>query len=195
MALKLPRFQRTVALVGKDGLPSLAFHRWFDQYGASIEAAVSSLSDQVAAIAAAQAAAAAAQVSATAAQAAADDAAMVARVTNSYTAPTAVLSATDAGSSATITVAAHTRFYGDGTSVAVGGAVLTGRPYATAMYVYYDDPALTGGAVSYQTTTSPATAAQTGTRLTVGVITTPASGGGGTTGGGGNPPGSGNPIP
>lgn len=119
------------------------------------------------------------------------------KVTNSYTAPTAVLSAADAGTNATVTIIAHTRYYADtaGTSVAVNGGTVPGLAYSTTYYLYYDDPTLAGGAVTYQATTDPGVAAQTGTRLSVGSVTTPASGGSSTSGGGPRPPGSGGAIP
>lgn len=114
------------------------------------------------------------------------------------------LSATDAGTDATIAIAAHDRVYSD-KSVSLSAGSLTGLPYSTDYWVYYDDPDRSGGAVTYvaldPSVDDPADAfnspANPG-RHNVGYITTPASGGGGTGGGGAGPPGSGGgglPLP
>jgi hypothetical protein len=87
----------------------------------------------------------------------------------------ASITATDAGVSATIAISAHTRVYADGSSVAVNAGSVTGQPYATLVYIYYDQPTRTGGAVSYQATTSQSTGAQTGSRHLVGQVLTPAA--------------------
>jgi hypothetical protein len=181
MAFKLPRLQRLAAIAGKDGLPDRAFHQWWDTFAKSLETAINDLADSVAAIQAAQdaadaanAAAAAADAAALAAQGAADDAASTSALANSGVTG-ATITATDAGADASITISGHTRVYGDGTSVAVTGATLTGRAYSTFYYVYYDQASRAGGAVTYQTTTSEATAAQTGDRHLVGSVTTPAA--------------------
>jgi hypothetical protein len=116
-----------------------------------------------------------AQASADAAQAAADGANSVASLTNSGVTGL-TLGASDAGSDATITVSAHTRVYGDGSTLAIAGPVnITGLAYSTAYYIYYDDPTRADTTPAYQTTTSETTAAQTGDRHLVGFITTPAA--------------------
>ena len=181
MAFKLPRLQRLAAIAGKDGLPDRAFHQWWDTFAKSLETAINDLADSVAAIQAAQdaadaanAAAAAADAAALAAQGAADDAASTSALANSGVTG-ATITATDAGADASITISSHTRVYGDGTSVAVTGATLTARAYSTFYYIYYDQASRAGGAVTYQTTTSESTAAQTGDRHLVGSVTTPAA--------------------
>lgn len=77
-----------------------------------------------------------------------------------------------------VTVAAHTRFYADGASVAVDGDTLaTGEAAASVLRIYYDDPRHAGGAVNYQYTVDPADAPiQTGSRHVVGRVEIPASG-------------------
>jgi uncharacterized membrane protein YgcG len=109
-----------------------------------------------------------------------------------YTAPSLVATATDAGTDATITIAAHTRIYADGTQLAVGGTVFTALAYATNYGVYYDDPTLGDTTPPYQTTTNLAEAQNnyTNGRHFVATIKTPASGGTATSGGT-TPPGSG----
>lgn len=87
---------------------------------------------------------------------------------------TAPLSATDAGASATINVAAHTYQYGFGT-VSVNAGSITGLNYLTTYYVYFDDLNREGGAVSYVATTSKTVVAAANSRTLVGGITTPAS--------------------
>ncbi|HEX7114966.1 MAG TPA: hypothetical protein VF193_07525 [Steroidobacter sp.] len=91
------------------------------------------------------------------------------------------LTASDAGSSATITVAAHSVQYGFGT-VAYNAGSITGLSYSTTYYVYADDPDYEGGAVTYLATTNANTVTGANGRYYVGRITTPAAAGGGTSG-------------
>lgn len=144
-----------------------------------------------AAAAAADAAATAAQSAADNAQTAADDATAQTAIANSYVTG-ATVTATDAGASATINITAHTRFYANGTSVSVNAGSLTGRSYSTLYYIYYDQASRAGGAVTYQSTTTAADAAQLGDRHVVGSVTTPAAAAPDTDGGIIEPPGAGN---
>jgi hypothetical protein len=107
------------------------------------------------------------------------------KISASWTSPGAVLTAADVGTSATITIAAHTRKWGDGTSTAVAGGSITGRSFSTAYYVYYTDTTQSDTTPSYLSTTDPNTAAPNAAsgRVYVGKITTPADGGGSTSGG------------
>lgn len=181
MALKLPRLQRTTPIVDNNGFPSLQFHRDNDKFASSIEEAFNQLAESVAAIAAAQAAADAANAAADAANTAADAAASTAAMTSSGVTGVTI-TATDAGADATVSISAHTRVYGDGTSVSVSAGTVTGQAYSTLLYIYYDQPSRAGGSVTYLATTSQATAAQTGDRHLVGQVTTPAALGGPTDG-------------
>jgi hypothetical protein len=146
---------------------------------------IQALADAVAAIQAAQdaadaanAAAAAADAAATAAQQTANEITAASELGSSYVSGLTI-TATDAGIDVTISISAHTRHYpqpdGSVADVAVNGGSLLGRAYSTVYYIYYDDPARAGGAVSYQSTTTEATAAQVGDRHTVGAVTTPAA--------------------
>lgn len=191
MALKLPRLQRTLPIVDDAGQPGLAFHRWWDTFAQSIEEAFNGLEANVTAIAAAQAAANAANAAAATAQTTADTISNEAELTNSYVTGL-TLTATDAGSNASISISAHTRVYGDGSSVSVNSGSLTGLAYSTTYYVYYDQASRLGGAVTYTGATSQPTAAQTGNRHFVGLVTTPAAAGGPSAGYGVSPPGVGN---
>jgi hypothetical protein len=147
---------------------------------------IDDLEDIVAAIQAAQdaadaanAAAATATAAAATAQTAAEDVTEASALQSSFVDPTAILSAADVGVDVTITIDAHTRKYpqpgGGTTNAAVNGGSLTAQPYSTRIYVYYDDAARTGGAVSYQATIAQTTAAQIGDRHFVGYIDTPAA--------------------
>lgn len=97
------------------------------------------------------------------------------------------LTATDAGSDATVSIASHNLVY-DSTTLAYNSGSVTGLSFSTKYYVYATDASKTGGAVTYvaSTTLTDVTAAKD--RYFVGVVTTPADGGGdtsGTPGGGG----------
>lgn len=208
MAFKLPRLQRTVSLVDAKGMPTVAFHRWWQEVTQSLERAIGDIETNVAAIQAAldaadaanaaaetaQAAAEAADTAATSAATAASNAQDAADATaaeqslvNSYVDGVTV-SATDAGSNATINITAHDRVYGDGTTVAVNSGSVTGLSYSTLYYVYYIQASRAGGAVTYQATTSQATAGQTGDTHLVGSVTTPAAAAADTNGKGILPP-------
>lgn len=171
-----------VGIVDANGRPTLAFTRWWQKVLEAQEATDAAQDAAIASIAAAQATATAAVRES-------------ARI-NSYTTPTNVLTAADVGSTATITVAAHTRVYPvqgtyDVADVSVGGGTITGLAFSTEYAVYYDDTTLASTTPTYQATTTIKNA-QVGAaagRHFVGTVTTPADGGGGTTGGGGYPPG------
>lgn len=175
---------------------------------------ISDLADAVADIAAAQAAADAAQTTADSAQSDANAAQTTANsaqstantanttantvkrddsISTSWTSPGEILSASDAGSSATITIAAHTRKYTDVTSKSVNGGSVTGLAYSTTYTVYYDQVGRTGGSVTYHATTDPniGLANAAAGRHFCGKITTPASGGTATSGGVAPPSGGG----
>ena len=165
---------------------------WSQRVAEQIESNFADIEDAIAAAQAAADAAAAAAADALAASTAAAAAQTTANtvkrddaISGSWTSPGNVLSATDAGSNATITIAAHTRKYGDATSVSVNGGSLTGKSYSTKYYVYYDQTSRAGGAVSYVATTSATTASYNAAagRHFMGTITTPAAGGGSTSGG------------
>lgn len=94
------------------------------------------------------------------------------------------LTAADAGSDTTITVAAHSYDYDFGT-VSVNSGAITGLSFSTKYYVYFDDLRYLGGAVTYIATTTITDVTGNQGRIYVGTITTPADGGGGTGGSGG----------
>lgn len=207
MSVNIPRFQTTAQLVTEQYYPTVTFHIWWDTVARNIEGqfddingaltdiqqlqtdlsnTVADLQQAVIDIQTAQAAAEAAQT--TADVVTRDDA-----ITASYTAPGTTLSASDAGTDATITIADHTRVYGDISNVAVTGGNVNGLNYSTTYYIYYDDINRNGGSVSYHATTNSNTALPTKAagRHYVGKVVTPASGGTATSGGTSSPSGGG----
>lgn len=104
------------------------------------------------------------------------------------------LTATDAGSDATITIAAHTVHYGS-TTLAYNSGSITGLSFDTVYWVYADDPNKLGGAVTYVATTTVTDVTSNIGRYFVAEITTPADGSGDTSGGqGGGGGGQGGPL-
>lgn len=165
MSLDLPRFERGTRLVDENGLPTMAFHIWWQTVVNQIEA-----------------------------QEAEQDA-IIARIRriNSHTSPTSIFTATENGVTATIVIAAHTRIYGDGTTQAVAGTTLSGLLVNTAYGIYYDDTPMNNPSPVYNavTTIADAQATKADGRHFCGVIRTPPAGSGQTrTGGGMYPPGS-----
>jgi hypothetical protein len=176
--IKLPRLPANVPLVDANGAPTITFSLWWQEIASQIEASVNAVVDAQnaanaanAAAASANAAAVAANTAASNAQSTADSTARDQALVNSYIVPSSVVTS----SPLTITITAHTRFYADGTSVAVsGGTVPTLGGAGQDDYVYYLDPSRAGGAVTYQVAlTNPA---QTGNTHVVGAVTVPAAG-------------------
>lgn len=175
--IKVPtRDARTPITEGN--LPTGEFVRWLNNVlqpiGFTLNAVVA-IPEIQAALSNLDAATQAAQAAATAANNAAATVTSQANLANSYV-DSNPLSAADAGTNVTVSIAPHTRVYGDGTSVAVSAGTLTGQPYATIVYVYYEDPDREGGAVAYLATTDAAIAAQLDGRHVVGNVFTPAAG-------------------
>ena len=185
MALDVPPLPAGQPIVDpKTGLPTMAFTVYWQQSIGQIEGAINAVAAAQAAADAANAAAATANTAATTANAAATASTAATALQNSWVTGCTITS-TDAGTDVTITISAHTRNYANGTSVAVDGGSLTGRAYSTKYYIYYDQASRAGGTVTYASTTTESTAAQTGDRHTVGHTTTPAAAGAPT---GGVPP-------
>lgn len=116
-----------------------------------------------------------------------DGTGMVGRLSilGSFTIPTLVLTATDAGANATIAIASHIRRYGDGSSLTVSAGSLTGKSYSTTYAVYYDDITHEDTTPTYVATTDLEEAQHNyiDGRHYVGTVTTPAAAGAPTTGG------------
>lgn len=176
---------RLLNRLGAGNSEGLPFKALMNKNFGLVEEAIANLEDQVALIAAAQAAADAANAAAAAAdaaaanaQTAADDVTEASALANSYVSG-ATVAATDAGANVTVTISAHTRHYpqpdGSTVDVSVSGGSVTALAYSTTYFIYYDDAARAGGAVTYQATTSSTSAAQIGDRHMVGSVLTPAA--------------------
>jgi hypothetical protein len=164
----------------KTGRPTNVLLNFINGTIRELKRSIGSIQDAINAADTATAAAATAVSAAATATAATAETAAASALTNSY--PTGLtITATDAGASVTIAISAHTRNYpqADGTNVpvAVTGGTVTGQPYTTDEWVYYDDPPRTGGVVTYHATATQATSAQVGDRHAVGAVTTPAAAG------------------
>ena len=188
LKFKLSALDRAGSIVVQDGTPTHQFQQNWQNQGKAIEGAIQILAEAVDGILAAQTAAEAANAAAVVAQDAAATAQVAAEAANDAAAAVGsegtitasgtsglTLTATDAGTDATVNISAHTRIYGDGSSVSVSAGSITGLAYSTDYWVFYDDPTRAGGAVTYQHSTDPADAVQTGDKHSVGAVTTPAA--------------------
>ena len=101
-----------------------------------------------------------------------------------YRPTTNPLTATDAGSNATVNIAAFTMRTSSKGDISVNSGSITALSYSTLYYIYYDDATLAGGAVTYNATTTKVTAINGGGRFFVGSIITPAATAPNTTGNG-----------
>lgn len=182
--LKLPRLVSNAQIVDKDGLPTSTFQQWWQQVVSRIELAITTIVDLTGiqeqfelalqqaqqATQQAQDAAADAAAAAAAAQSQTDATQREAALQGSYIEPASVLTA----STTTITIAAHTRMYADGTSASVNGGSLAATGSGDTDYVSYSDAERDGGVVTYQvSTTAPV---QTGDTHVVGAVQIPATG-------------------
>ena len=86
------------------------------------------------------------------------------------------LTATDAGGSATVSVAGFTQAVAGVGNVAVSSGAITGLSYSTLYYIYYTDPLIQGGAVTFNAVTTKAATINANVNFFVGSILTPASG-------------------
>lgn len=93
----------------------------------------------------------------------------------------APLSGTDAGATATISIASHSIVY-DGGTVAYNSGSITGLAFSTQYWIYADDPSKAGGAVTYVATTTKTDVTSDSGYYYVGSCTTPANGAGDTIG-------------
>lgn len=184
MAFRLPRLP-----VNWREQPQL-FERYWDETLTSLEKTLNAILDIPAIRAAvaeahaaamtAQAAAATAQTAAHSAQNTADAQASEASLVNSYTSVTSG-SLITADSSGSVTIATHTRTYGNSTlnpPVTVNGATISTTAVADdVVRVYYSDPVRAGGSVTYLYTIDPATSpAQSGNTHVAGAVIIPRTG-------------------
>lgn len=161
---RLPRLHRQLSYFDRDGRPTQQMQQHWQNFAERIEQRFTDIESLLAQIQQAQATAAQAVQTANTTQSAID-------LTNSYTNPVGVLSASSSGA---VTVSAHQRIYGDGTSVSVNAGSVSGFAPGQAVTVYYTDPARDGGAVTYLGTTNAVS--QTGDTHIVGQVTIPSVG-------------------
>lgn len=175
MALKLPPLNAQTPIVDAQGRPTPQFLQFWQRYGGAIVAAFNGQQAALEAAGIALSAAETATTAAEAAQSAADGTTTATALANSSVTGL-TLTATDAGANATITISAHTRRYGDGTTAAISGGTLTGLAYSTDYWIFYDADKGTAGAVTYQAaTTVQGNATGATNRHFVGAVTTPAA--------------------
>lgn len=176
-SFKLPRLVPAAALVDAQGKPTGTFMQWWQQVVTRLEDAITrivqlaGIQDQFyTALQQAQQAAQDAQDAADMAQATTNAAKREAALQGSYIEPDSVLTATPD----TITIAAHTRYYADGTNAAVSGGTVPTTGPGDSDYVSYSDPTRGGGAVTFIASTS--VPVQTGDTHVVGAIVVPSTG-------------------
>lgn len=182
--LRVPTLTQRDPIVTESRLPTTAFLRTMNDIIQRIVQVVNAVIDvldiqdqlQAAlttaqeAIVVAQQAAEDAKDAADAAQAQADATKREASLVGSYIDPDGVLSA----SPTTITIAAHTRRYADGTSAPVNAGTATATAPGEINYISYNDPMRAGGAVTYIVTSDPPV--QTGDTHVVGAVQIPDTG-------------------
>lgn len=93
----------------------------------------------------------------------------------SYRPLTNPLTATDAGASATVNIAAFTMRI-SGTDLSINSGSITGLSFETVYFIYYEDWEFDGGTVTYAATTVRENALNGPARFFVGSIQTPADG-------------------
>jgi len=102
----------------------------------------------------------------------------------SYVPTTNPLTATDAGSNATISVASFNLLTSAQGTISYNSGSITALSYSTLYYVYLSDLTLAGGTVTYLATTTKTNPLNGAALFYIGSITTPGSGGAATTGNG-----------
>lgn len=180
-AFKLPRLKANLAIVDSKGQPLGYFLRLFNiELAQRLESAVTGIEE----------------VQANQSAIVADLAIQVDRLKRQIISTSHVdaltFSAESEGATAKITISDNIRVYVD-EEVPVNGDTLTGLDYNKTYAVYYDDPEIDGGTVTYVATLNPTEAVTSATnpyRHLLGVVTTPAAAGNPPNGGGGTrPPG------
>jgi hypothetical protein len=94
----------------------------------------------------------------------------------SYRPTTNPLTAHDAGSNATVSIASFTMRTSSKGDISISSGSVTALSYGTLYYIYYDDSTLAGGGVSFSATTTKTTAINGSGRFYVGSILTPIAG-------------------
>lgn len=171
--VRTAQLQQSIPIVDNQGRPTATFVRLINDNNGNVVAAINALAaipEIQQALQNLDEATQAALDAADQAQQQTDATKREAALQGSYIEPSSVLSAT----TATITIAAHTRRYADGTSASVNGGTAPATASGDTDYVSYVDAARTGGAVTYIVSTTPPT--QTGDTHVVGAVMIPATG-------------------
>lgn len=182
MAVTLPRLGTSLgAIVDSGGVASTIFSRFWDTAMSAVEEALSALQDQEEQLAAQE-------------QQSADTLALLQRAVQAISQPVGLAISAGANTSdTTVTIGAHTRVYLDKAAVAVNAGTVTGVPFGSDVFLYYDDPDRAGGAVTYHWTTDPSQAVASYANINrhyLGDVVTPASAAAApSTGTGATPPG------
>lgn len=184
MAFKLPPLPNA-QLFDENGYPTSVMQQYWQELTGAVTGALLTLANVTGvilpsydqAIKDAKKAASDANAAAAAAQKAASDSAAMAAanareqaLVNSYIDPSSVLTATPT----TISIAAHTRHYADGTTASVNAGTVAATASGDTDYVSYSDPTRKGGAVTYIVSTTQST--QIGDTHVVGAVKIPATG-------------------
>lgn len=193
----LDRVRNNIGIVDpKTGLATSQFQQQTQRDKEEIERSINGLRASVDAIQSAFAAAAEAQRIAGLATEAATSVQNEVKLTASYTSPQNALSADSGG---TVTIASHTRVYGDGSTVSITGGTLSGFAIGQVVGVYYNDPTYSLTAPTFLADTGGGEAVQTNGRHVIGFVTVPGAGQPPSGGTGPTPPGRPgdgvNPIP
>lgn len=170
-APKLDRLTRSERIVNPDFTVSLRLQTIWQRTMEAIEASFAAQGGQITDLRAILLRIEAAEQKAEVARAQAAQTARDNALETSYPDPSNVLSA---GAGGSITIAAHTRVYGDGSTAPVNAGFVSGFMPGDYVTVYYVDAARTGGAVMYQATTG--LVAQKDATHIVGQVTIPQAG-------------------
>lgn len=170
-APKLDRLTRSEKIVNPDGTVSVRFQTIWQRTMEAIEAAFGAQGGQITDLRAILLRLEAAEAKAEVARSQAAETAKANALETSYPDPGDVLTA---GAGGGISIAAHTRVYGDGVRVSVNAGFVSGFAPGDYVTVYYVDAARTGGAVTYQATTG--LVAQKDATHIVGQVTIPQAG-------------------
>lgn len=198
MALKLPRLPTNQQLVDERGYPTTVFVLWWQEFADQIETSINGIALALEAAGIALDAADVALAAADAAQDAADTTLGESSLVNSFVKDFAGASPLQADSAGNVTIANHTRQYGDtalNPDVAITGSVVaTGEVNPAIVRFYYDDATRADTTPTFAFTVDPASPpVQGGIRHVIGAVEIPAAG----TSDGGfvQPPGYTGPIP
>lgn len=180
----LARLKRQLSYFDKNGFPTVQMQLHWQSTMEAIETAFAALTTDVDDLASIVARLSATEAQAASAVTTAQATESRVSLSDSYTNPTGVLTASSAG---VVTIAAHSRVYGDGSSVSVNSGSVSGFASGQSVTVYYVDAGRAGGAVTYQGTTNAV--AQSGNTHVVGTVIVPAAGAADATGIGTQAPG------